>query len=49
MSITKEKTKELVSSNGKSSEDTGATESQVAIFTERIRNLTEHLKANKKR
>ena len=48
MSITKEKTKELVSSNGKSSEDTGATESQVAIFTERIRNLTEHLKANKK-
>ena len=47
MSITKEKTKELISSNGKNSEDTGATESQIAIFTERIRNLTDHLKVNK--
>jgi len=48
MSISKEKTKELVNSNGKNSEDTGLTESQVAIFTERIRNLTDHLKVNKK-
>ena len=48
MSITKEKTKELIGSNGKNSEDTGATESQIAIFTERIRNLTDHLKVNKK-
>tara|TARA_Y100000588_G_C13980756_1_gene807079 strand:+ start:443 stop:712 length:270 start_codon:yes stop_codon:yes gene_type:complete len=48
MSISKEKTKELVNSNGKNSEDTGSTESQVAIFTERIRNLTDHLKVNKK-
>lgn len=48
MSITKEKTQELVSSNGKNSEDTGSTESQVAIFTERIKNLTDHLKGNKK-
>tara|TARA_Y100000996_G_scaffold415413_1_gene409956 strand:+ start:4211 stop:4480 length:270 start_codon:yes stop_codon:yes gene_type:complete len=48
MSITKDKMQELVNENGKNSEDTGATESQVAIFTERIRNLTEHLKVNKK-
>tara|TARA_B100001540_G_scaffold313044_1_gene335223 strand:- start:1488 stop:1757 length:270 start_codon:yes stop_codon:yes gene_type:complete len=48
MSITKDKMQELVSENGKNSEDTGATESQVAIFTERIRNLTDHLKVNKK-
>ena len=48
MSITKDKMQELVNQNGKNSEDTGATESQVAIFTERIRNLTDHLKVNKK-
>ena len=48
MSITKDKMQELVNENGKNSEDTGATESQVAIFTERIRNLTDHLKVNKK-
>ena len=48
MTITKEKTSELVSTYGKNPEDTGSTESQIAIFTERIRNLTEHLKINKK-
>ena len=48
MTITKDKTKELVESYGKNSEDTGSTESQIAIFTERVRNLTEHLKVNKK-
>ena len=48
MAITKEKTKELVGSHGKNSEDTGSTESKIAIFTERVKNLTEHLKINKK-
>ena len=48
MAITKEKTKELVNSHGKNPEDTGSTESQIAIFTERVKNLTEHLKINKK-
>ena len=48
MAITKEKTKELIDSYGKNSEDTGSTESQIAIFTERVKNLTEHLKINKK-
>ena len=48
MTITKDKTKEMISTYGKTTEDSGASESQVAIFTERIRNLTEHLKQNKK-
>ena len=48
MTISKDKTKELIDTFGKNAEDTGASESQVAIFTERIRNLTEHLKSNKK-
>ena len=48
MTITSEKTKEVITKYGKNSEDTGSTETQVAILTERIRNLTEHLKNNKK-
>ena len=47
MTITKDKTVELVKSHGKNAEDTGSTETQIAIFSERIRNLTEHLKINK--
>ena len=47
MAITKEKTKELVDSHGKNSEDTGSTESQIAIFTERVKNLREHAKTLK--
>ena len=48
MTVTKEKTKDIISSYGKNSEDSGASETQIAIFTERIRNLTNHLKTNKK-
>ena len=48
MTITKDKTVELVNSHGKNAEDTGSTETQIAIFSERVRNLTEHLKINKK-
>ena len=33
---------------GKNSNDTGSTENQIAIFTERITNITTHLKTNKK-
>ena len=32
----------------KTAQDTGSTESQVALFTHRIKHLTEHLKENKK-
>ena len=48
MTISKEKTKELINEFGKNGEDSGTTESQVSIFSERIKNLTEHLKINKK-
>ena len=33
---------------GGNEKNTGTVEAQVAIFTERIRNITEHLKQNKK-
>ena len=48
LSITKERTAELVKEYGKDANDTGSVEVQVAILTERIRNLTEHLKVHKK-
>ena len=48
MTISKDKTKELVKEHGKTADDTGSTESQISIFSERISNLTAHLKANKK-
>ena len=49
MSITKEKTAELVKSYKTTNTDNGGSaEAQVAILTERIRNLTEHMKAIKK-
>jgi len=48
LSITKERTAELVKEFGKDEHDAGNVEVQVAILTERIRNLTEHLKVHKK-
>ena len=48
MSITALRTRELVTEFGASEADTGSTEVQVAILTERIRNLTEHLNTHKK-
>jgi len=44
MSITKERKEELVEKYGGSKDNTGSTEAQIAIFTERINDLTEHLK-----
>jgi small subunit ribosomal protein S15 len=44
MAITKERKAELVKQFGKNEKDTGATEVQIAILTEEINNLTEHLK-----
>ena len=46
--ITKEAKAALVAEYGKSAVDTGSTEVQVAILTSRIKELTEHLKVNKK-
>lgn len=47
MSITAEKKKELVGKFGATTADTGSVDVQCAILTERISNLTEHLKINK--
>lgn len=41
--ITKDKKQELVEQYGDSPDDTGSPEVQIAIFTERISNLTDHL------
>jgi small subunit ribosomal protein S15 len=46
--ITKEKKIELISTFGTNPQDSGNTSVQIAILTERIRNLTEHVKVNKK-
>ena len=46
--ISKEKKAEIIKTYGRTPEDTGSPEVQIAILTERIRELTEHLKANKK-
>lgn len=47
MSITVEKTAELVKEHGGSPSNTGAPDAQVAILSERIVNLTEHLKTHR--
>ena len=44
MAISKERKAELIKQFGKNEKDTGATEVQIAILTEEINNLTEHLK-----
>ncbi|MBT3237219.1 MAG: 30S ribosomal protein S15 [Rhodospirillaceae bacterium] len=48
MSITAEKKAELISEFATSKGDTGSPEVQVAVLSERINNLTEHLKIHKK-
>jgi len=42
--ITKEETQEIVDKYGNGPDDTGKPEVQIAIFTKRIKRLTEHLK-----
>jgi len=46
--ITKEKKAAIIAEYGKTPEDTGSTQVQVAILTARINELTEHLKIHKK-
>lgn len=48
MSITPERKTEVVAEYARGTNDTGSPEVQVAILTERIRNLTEHLQFHKK-
>lgn len=48
MSISKERVLELARDFGKFENDTGSVEVQVAILTDKINYLTEHLKTHKK-
>lgn len=48
MSVTTEKKQELIKEFATTKGDTGSADVQCAILTERINNLTEHFKVNKK-
>lgn len=48
MYLTAERKQELFDKHGRDAKDTGSPEGQVALFTLRIKHLTEHLKQNKK-
>lgn len=48
MSITQERKQDLIGQYATVTGDTGSPEVQVAVLTERITNLTEHLKMHKK-
>ncbi len=48
MTLTVEKKREIVERFGKDGNDTGSTEVQIALLTERINHLTEHLRDHKK-
>ncbi len=48
MSITNKENQDIVKKFGKNENDTGSSEVQIALLTERIRLLTEHAKDNKK-
>ncbi len=48
MSITPEKKSELIQQYARADGDTGSPEVQVSVLSERIGNLTEHLKVHKK-
>jgi small subunit ribosomal protein S15 len=46
--LTQERKAEIVGKFGQSAQDTGNTRVQVALLTERINDLTEHLRTHKK-
>ena len=48
MPLTKEKKQELIQKYGKNETDTGSSEVQIAMLTQRIKDLTEHFKTHKK-
>lgn len=47
MAVTKERKAELVKKFGKDEKDTGSSKVQIAILTDEINDLTEHLKVHK--
>ncbi len=48
MSVTAEEKAKIIKDNAQGKNDTGSPEVQVAILTQRIRNLTDHFKGNHK-
>ena len=46
--ITKEMKEQIIKEYGRTEGDTGSPEVQIALLTERIKELTEHLKVNQK-
>ena len=48
MTITKKEKENIFKKFGNNIKDSGSTHSQVALFTGKIKNLTEHLKSNRK-
>ena len=48
MTLNSEKKRELFKTYGKNEKDTGSSEAQIALFTTRIKELTEHLRIHKK-
>ena len=48
MYLTTEKKQKIFKTYGKGKQDSGTSESQIALFTNRINHLTDHLKVNKK-
>jgi len=47
MALTKEAKQELISKHGRDAADTGSTGVQIAMLTQRINELTEHLRTHK--
>lgn len=47
MAVSKERKAELVKTFGKDAKDTGSSKVQIAILTDEINDLTEHLKVHK--
>jgi small subunit ribosomal protein S15 len=48
MPLTKDRKQELIGKFGREAGDTGSAEVQVALLTERINHLTEHLRGHRK-
>jgi small subunit ribosomal protein S15 len=48
MTLTSERKRELTEHFGRTAQDTGSTDVQIAMLTERINHLTEHLRTHRK-
>ena len=48
MAVTKDRKAELIKQYGKDEKDSGSAQVQVALLTERIRQLTDHMKSHQK-